>query len=132
MLFCYVIVFVVVECGGVMEMYIVELNGKNLIVDLKVGDLWGLNVYVLVFVLCGWICEVLWYLFFMWGWKVLVEWVCVFWCEGCYYEVLIVFVDLLKFVFCYGFGEIKVGMGVYCFGVIVMIDVMCYMVCGKV
>ncbi|MET5011976.1 hypothetical protein AAHH80_32300, partial [Burkholderia pseudomallei] len=51
---------VAVERGGVMQTRVVELNGKNQTVDLKVGDTWGPHVYVSVLVLRGRLRDVPW------------------------------------------------------------------------
>ncbi|WP_321967223.1 alpha-2-macroglobulin family protein [Burkholderia cepacia] len=129
--FRYATALVAVERGGVMETHIVELNGKNPTVDLKVGDTWGPNVYVSVLALRGRIREVPWYSFFTWGWKAPVEWARAFWREGRHYEAPTAFVDLSKPAFRYGLGEIKVGTGVHRLGVTVTTDATRYTVRSK-
>ncbi|KVO40740.1 alpha-2-macroglobulin family protein [Burkholderia ubonensis] len=129
--FRYATALVAVERGGVMETHIVELNGKNPTVDLKVGETWGPNVYVSVLALRGRIREVPWYSFFTWGWKAPLEWARAFWREGRHYEAPTAFVDLSKPAFRYGLGEIKVGTGAHRLGVTVTTDATRYTVRGK-
>ncbi|MBN3787050.1 MG2 domain-containing protein [Burkholderia sp. Ac-20353] len=128
--FRYASALVAVERGGVMETHIVELNGKNPTVDLKVGESWGPNVYVSVLALRGRIREVPWYSFFTWGWKAPLEWARAFWREGRHYEAPTAFVDLSKPAFRYGLGEIKVGTGSHRLGVSVTTDATRYTVRG--
>ncbi|MCL4657783.1 MG2 domain-containing protein [Burkholderia multivorans] len=128
--FRYATALVAVERGGVMETHVVELNGKNPTVDLKVDASWGPNVYVSVLALRGRIREVPWYSFFTWGWKAPVEWARAFWREGRHYEAPTAFVDLSKPAFRYGLGEIKVGTGVHRLGVTVTTDATRYTVRG--
>lgn len=129
--FRYATALVAVERGGVMETHIVELNGKNPTVDLKVGESWGPNVYVSVLALRGRIREVPWYSFFTWGWKAPLDWARAFWREGRHYEAPTAFVDLSKPAFRYGLGEIKVGTGAHRLGVTVTTDATRYTVRGK-
>ena len=119
--FRYATALVAVERGGVMETHIVELNGKNPTVDLKVGESWG-RTSTCRCSLRGRIREVPWYSFFTWGWKAPVEWARAFWREGRHYEAPTAFVDLSKPAFRYGLGEIKVGTGVHRLGVTVTTD----------
>ncbi|AOJ04414.1 alpha-2-macroglobulin [Burkholderia mayonis] len=128
--FRYATALVAVERGGVMETRVVELNGKNPAVDLKVGDTWGPNVYVSVLALRGRLREVPWYSFFTWGWKAPLEWARAFWREGRRYEAPTALVDLSKPAFRYGLGEIKVGTGAHKLGVAVTTDAARYPVRG--
>lgn len=121
---------VAVERGGVMQTRVVELNGKNPTVDLKVGDTWGPNVYVSVLALRGRLRDVPWYSFFTWGWKAPLEWARAFWREGRHYEAPSALVDLSKPAFRYGLGEIKVGTGAHRLGVAVTTDAARYPVRG--
>lgn len=121
---------VAVERGGVMQTRVVELNGKNPTVDLKVGDTWGPNVYVSVLALRGRLRDVPWYSFFTWGWKAPLEWARAFWREGRRYEAPSALVDLSKPAFRYGLGEIKVGTGAHRLGVAVTTDAARYPVRG--
>ncbi|KDB06899.1 alpha-2-macroglobulin domain protein 2 [Burkholderia sp. lig30] len=129
--FRYATALVAVERGGVMETHVVELNGKNPAVDLKVGDDWGPNVYVSVLALRGRLRDVPWYSFFTWGWKAPVEWARAFWREGRHYEAPTALVDLSKPAFRYGVSEIKVGTGAHRLEVAVTTDAARYAVRGK-
>lgn len=60
---------VAVEREGIVEMHVVELNGRDPTVELKVRDAWEPNVYVSVLALRGRIHEVPWYSFFTWAEK---------------------------------------------------------------
>ncbi len=64
---------IAIEREGIVETHVVELNGKDPTVELKVQDAWGRNVYVSVLALRGRIRDVPWYSFFTWGWKAPVE-----------------------------------------------------------
>jgi uncharacterized protein YfaS (alpha-2-macroglobulin family) len=100
---------VAVEREGIVETRVVELNGKDPTVELKVQDAWGPNVYVSVLALRGRVREVPWYSFFTWGWKAPVEWARAFWYEGRQYQAPTPLVDLSKPAFRYGLASIKVG-----------------------
>ncbi|SAK86975.1 alpha-2-macroglobulin family protein [Caballeronia ptereochthonis] len=100
---------VAVEREGIVETRVVELNGKDPTVELKVEDAWGPNVYVSVLALRGRIREVPWYSFFTWGWKAPGEWARAFWYEGRQYQAPTPLVDLSKPAFRYGLASIKVG-----------------------
>ncbi|KXU92645.1 alpha-2-macroglobulin [Caballeronia megalochromosomata] len=100
---------VAVEREGIVETRVVELNGKDPTVELKVGNAWGPNVYVSVLALRGRIREVPWYSFFTWGWKAPVEWARAFWYEGRQYQAPTPLVDLSKPAFRYGLASIRVG-----------------------
>ncbi|AGK50487.1 alpha-2-macroglobulin family protein [Burkholderia thailandensis MSMB121] len=128
--FRYATALVAVERDGVIETHVVELNGKNPTVDLKVGDTWGPNVYVSVLALRGRLREVPWYSFFTWGWKAPLEWARAFWREGRHYEAPTALVDLSRPAFRYGLGEIKVGTGAHRLGVAVTTDAARYPVRG--
>ncbi|WDD92083.1 MG2 domain-containing protein [Burkholderia sp. FERM BP-3421] len=128
--FRYATALVAVERAGVMETRVVELNGKNPTVDLKVGESWGPNVYVSVLALRGRLREVPWYSFFTWGWKTPIEWARAFWREGRHYEAPTPLVDLSKPAFRYGVAEIKVGTAAHRLGVTVTPDAASYPVRG--
>lgn len=110
MLFCYVIVLVVVECEGVIDMCVVQLLGQDFIISVLMKVEYGFNVYVLVLVVCGCMCEVLWYFFFIWGWKELINW----WYEFCEYQGFGFIVDFFKLVWKFGIVEVNVGDVGYC------------------
>src|SRR5207253_5707731 len=65
---------VAVEREGVLETSVVELNGRDPTVRVKVRPEWGPNVYVSVLALRGRLREVPWYSFFTWGWRQPTEW----------------------------------------------------------
>ncbi|WP_250451692.1 Ig-like domain-containing alpha-2-macroglobulin family protein [Caballeronia sp. ATUFL_M2_KS44] len=122
---------VAVEREGVIETRVVELNGKDPTIDLKVQDAWGPNVYVSVLALRGRVREVPWYSFFTWGWKAPVEWARAFWYEGRQYQAPTPLVDLSKPAFRYGLASIKVGTASHKLAVSVTPDAKSYSVRAK-
>ena len=100
---------VAVEREGIVETHVVELNGKDPTIDLKVQDAWGPNVYVSVLALRGRLRDVPWYSLFTWGWKAPVEWARAFWYEARQYQAPTPLVDLSKPAFRYGLASIRVG-----------------------
>ena len=122
---------VAVEREGIMETRVVELNGKDPTVELKVGNAWGPNVYVSVLALRGRIREVPWYSFFTWGWKAPVEWARAFWYEGRQYQAPTPLVDLSKPAFRYGLASIRVGTASHRLAVSVNPDATSYTVRSK-
>ncbi|SOE81482.1 hypothetical protein SAMN05446927_4767 [Caballeronia arationis] len=129
--FRFATALVAVEREGVVETRVVELNGKDPTIDLKVQESWGPNVYVSVLALRGRIHEVPWYSFFTWGWKAPVEWARAFWYEGRQYEAPTPLVDLSKPAFRYGLAEIKVGTAAHRLAVTVTPDAKSYAVRSK-
>jgi uncharacterized protein YfaS (alpha-2-macroglobulin family) len=119
---------VAVEREGIIETHVVQLDGKDPTVELKVNDAWGPNVYVSVLALRGRIHEVPWYSFFTWGWKAPLEWARAFWYEGRQYEAPTPLVDLSKPAFRYGLAEIKVGTAAHKLAVTVTPDAKSYTV----
>ncbi|SAK70004.1 Alpha-2-macroglobulin-like protein [Caballeronia catudaia] len=122
---------VAVEREGIVQTRVVELNGKDPTVELKVEDAWGPNVYVSVLALRGRIREVPWYSFFTWGWKAPVEWARAFWYEGRQYQAPTPLVDLSKPAFRYGLASIRVGAASHRLSVSVSPDAKSYTVRGK-
>jgi uncharacterized protein YfaS (alpha-2-macroglobulin family) len=122
---------VAVEREGIVETRVVELNGKDPTVELKVEDAWGPNVYVSVLALRGRIREVPWYSFFTWGWKAPVEWARAFWYEGRQYQAPTPLVDLSKPAFRYGLASIRVGTASHQLAVSVNPDAKSYTVRSK-
>ncbi|GAB5099777.1 alpha-2-macroglobulin family protein [Caballeronia sp. HLA56] len=122
---------VAVEREGIIETHVVELNGKDPTVELKVEQAWGPNVYVSVLALRGRIHEVPWYSFFTWGWKAPVEWAHAFWYEGRQYQAPTPLVDLSKPAFRYGLASIKVGTASHKLAVSVTPDAKSYTVRAK-
>lgn len=129
--FRFATALVAVEREGIVETKVVELDGKNPTVELKVQESWGPNVYVSVLAIRGRIHEVPWYSFFTWGWKAPLDWVHAFWYEGRQYEAPTPLVDLSKPAFRYGLGEIKVGTASHKLGVTVTPDAKSYAVRTK-
>jgi uncharacterized protein YfaS (alpha-2-macroglobulin family) len=122
---------VAIEREGIIETRVVQLNGTDPTIELKVNEAWGPNVYVSVLALRGRIHEVPWYSFFTWGWKAPLEWARAFWYEGRQYEAPTPFVDLSKPAFRYGLAEIKVGTAAHRLAVSVTPDAKSYPVRGK-
>ncbi|MFC0397169.1 alpha-2-macroglobulin family protein [Paraburkholderia rhizosphaerae] len=122
---------VAIEREGIIDTRVVQLNGTDPTVELKVDQTWGPNVYVSVLALRGRIREVPWYSFFTWGWKAPLEWARAFWYEGRQYEAPSPLVDLSKPAFRYGLAQIKVGTAAHRLAVSVMPDAQTYTVRGK-
>ncbi|SAK76678.1 Alpha-2-macroglobulin-like protein [Caballeronia hypogeia] len=122
---------VAVEREGIVETRVVELNGRDPTVELKVEESWGPNVYVSVLALRGRIREVPWYSFFTWGWKAPVEWAQAFWYEGRQYQAPTPLVDLSKPAFRYGLASIRVGTASHKLAVSVNPDAKSYTVRGR-
>jgi uncharacterized protein YfaS (alpha-2-macroglobulin family) len=129
--FRFATALVAVEREGIVETKVVELDGKNPTIELKVQESWGPNVYVSVLAIRGRIHEVPWYSFFTWGWRTPLDWAHAFWYEGRQYEAPTPLVDLSKPAFRYGLGEIKVGTAVHKLGVAVTTDAKSYAVRSK-
>jgi hypothetical protein len=107
--FRFATALVAVEREGIVETEVVQLNGQDPTVSLKVKDGWGPNVYVSVLALRGRLREVPWYSFFTWGYKAPREWWTSFWYEGREYVAPTALVDLSKPAFRLGVAEIRVG-----------------------
>ena len=129
--FRFATALVAVEREGILETHVVQLDGKDPTVELKVNEAWGPNVYVSVLALRGRIHEVPWYSFFTWGWKAPLEWARAFWYEGRQYEAPTPLVDLSKPAFRYGMAEIKVGTAAHKLAVTATPDAKSYTVRGK-
>nr|WP_157900406.1 Ig-like domain-containing alpha-2-macroglobulin family protein [Rhodoferax koreense] len=107
--FRFATALVAVEREGIIETQVVQLNGQDPTISLKVQDSWGPNVYVSVLALRGRLREVPWYSFFTWGFKAPREWWTAFWYEGREYVAPTALVDLSKPAFRLGLAEIRVG-----------------------
>ncbi|MDQ3058583.1 MAG: MG2 domain-containing protein [Pseudomonadota bacterium] len=107
--FRFATALVSVEREGIIETQVVQLNGQDPTIELKIQDGWGPNVYVSVLALRGRLREVPWYSFFTWGFKAPREWWSSFWYEGREYEAPTALVDLSKPAFRLGMAEIRVG-----------------------
>jgi uncharacterized protein YfaS (alpha-2-macroglobulin family) len=120
-----------VEREGILTSQVVQLNGQDPTVQLKIQEGWGPNVYVSVLALRGRLREVPWYSFFTWGYKAPREWWTSFWYEGREYVAPTALVDLSKPAFRLGVAEIRVGTKAHQLDVSVKADKESYPVRGK-
>ncbi len=107
--FRFATALVAVEREGIVETQVVQLNGQDPTISLKIKEGWGPNVFVSVLALRGRLREVPWYSFFTWGFKAPREWWTSFWVEGREYVAATALVDLSKPAFRLGVAEIRVG-----------------------
>jgi len=107
--FRFATALVAVEREGIVQTEVVQLNGQDPTISLKIQEGWGPNVYVSALVLRGRLREVPWYSFFTWGYKAPREWWTSFWYEGREYVAPTALVDLSKPAFRLGVAEIRVG-----------------------
>ena len=107
--FRFATALVAVEREGIVDTQVVQLNGQDPTISLKIKDGWGPNVYVSVLALRGRLHEVPWYSFFTWGYRAPRAWWTSFWYEGREYEAPTALVDLSKPAFRLGVAEIRVG-----------------------
>ena len=128
--FRFATALVAVEREGIIETQVVQLNGQDPTVSLKVSEAWGPNVYVSVLALRGRLREVPWYSFFTWGYKAPREWWTAFWYEGREYVAPTALVDLSKPAFRLGVSEIRVGTAAHQLDVKVAADKPSYPVRG--
>ena len=128
--FRFATALVAVEREGILETQVVQLNGQDPTVSLKVQDSWGPNVFVSVLALRGRLREVPWYSFFTWGYKAPREWWTAFWYEGREYVAPTALVDLSKPAFRLGVAEIRVGTAAHQLAVKVTTDQASYPVRG--
>ncbi len=129
--FRFATALVTVEREGILESHVVQLNGKDPTISLKINGEWGPNVYVSALVLRGRLREVPWYSFFTWGYKAPREWWTSFWYEGKEYVAPTAMVDLSKPAYRLGVAEIRVGMQGHQLAVNVKADKENYPVRGK-
>lgn len=129
--FRFATALVTVEREGILESQIVQLNGKDPTISLKIKDEWGPNVYVSALVLRGRLREVPWYSFFTWGYKAPREWWTGFWYEGKEYVAPTAMVDLSKPAYRLGVAEIRIGTQAHQLAVSVKADKESYSVRGK-
>lgn len=129
--FRFATALVAVEREGIIETQVVELNGQDPTLSLKIQPEWGPNVYVSVLALRGRLREVPWYSFFTWGFKSPSEWWTSFWYEGREYQAPTALVDLSKPAFRLGLAEIRVGTQAHQIDVKVAADKESYPVRGK-
>jgi len=128
--FRYATALVAVEREGIVSTQVMQLNGQNPTVELKVQPDWGPNVYVSVLALRGRLREVPWYSFFTWGFKAPREWWNAFWHEGKEYIAPTALVDLSKPAYRLGMAEIRVGTKAHRIDVKVTADQASYQVRG--
>ncbi len=107
--FRYATALLSVEREGILHSEVVELNGKDPTVKLKIQPEWGPNVYVSVLALRGRLRDVPWYSFFTWGYKAPREWWRAFWHDGKEYVAPTPLVDLSKPAFRLGMAALNVG-----------------------
>jgi uncharacterized protein YfaS (alpha-2-macroglobulin family) len=129
--FRFATALVAVEREGIVETEVVQLNGQDPTVQVKIKDGWGPNVYVSVLALRGRLREVPWYSFFTWGYKAPREWWTSFWYEGREYVAPTALVDLSKPAFRLGVAEIRVGTRAHQLDVSVKADKESYAVRGQ-
>jgi uncharacterized protein YfaS (alpha-2-macroglobulin family) len=129
--FRFATALVTVEREGVLHTEVVQLNGKDPTVSLKIQEGWGPNVYVSVLALRGRLREVPWYSLFTWGYKAPREWWTAFWYQGKEYIAPTAMVDLSKPAFRIGLAEIKVGAQAHRLNVTVTADKASYPVRGQ-
>ncbi|TWO68991.1 alpha-2-macroglobulin [Caenimonas sedimenti] len=129
--FRFATALVAVEREGVLETHVVQLNGNDPTVSLKVGAGWGPNAYISVLALRGRLREVPWYSFFTWGFKAPREWWTAFWFEGREWVAPTALVDLSKPAFRLGLAEIRVATKGHELAVAVQADKEAYPVRGQ-
>ena len=129
--FRYATALVAVEREGVIETQVVQLNGKDPTVSLKVQDGWAPNVYVSVLALRGRLRDVPWYSFFTWGYKTPSQWWTAYWHEGRDHVAPTALVDLSKPTYRLGAAEIRVGTQAHQLKVTVKADKDSYPVRGQ-
>jgi alpha-2-macroglobulin len=128
--FRFATALVTLEREGVLQHRIVQLNGQDPTIELKIDEAWGPNVYVSALVLRGRLREVPWYSFFSWGYKAPREWWQAFWVEGQEYTAPTALVDLSKPAFRLGVAELRVGSKAHALDVKVVADKESYPVRG--
>ncbi|MEJ3959141.1 MG2 domain-containing protein [Brachymonas sp. G13] len=108
--FRYATALLTVEREGILHSEVLQLNGQDPTVELKIQPEWGPNVYVSVLALRGRLRDVPWYSFFTWGYKTPREWWRAFWHDGKEYVAPTPLVDLSKPAFRLGMAELDVGL----------------------
>lgn len=129
--FRFATALVTIEREGIIDSQVVQLNGKDPTLSLKVQDGWGPNVYVSALALRGRLRDVPWYSFFTWGYKEPGDWWQAFWYEGKEYVAPTAMVDLAKPAYRLGVTEIRVGTQAHQINVKVTADKESYPVRGK-
>jgi len=129
--FRFATALVAVEREGIISTQVVQINGQDPTVQLKIEEGWGPNVYVSVLAVRGRLREVPWYSFFSWGYKAPREWWTSFLYEGREYVAPTALVDLSKPAFRLGLAEIRVGSKAHQLDVTVKADKESYPVRGQ-
>ena len=129
--FRFATALVTVEREGVIDSRVVQLNGQDPTISLKIEPGWAPNVYVSALVLRGRLREVPWYSFFTWGFKAPREWWNAFWYEGREYVAPTAMVDLAKPAYRLGVAQLQVGADAHQIAVRVQPDQASYPVRGK-
>jgi uncharacterized protein YfaS (alpha-2-macroglobulin family) len=108
---------VTVERDGVIDARVMQLSGRNPLIELPIPRLdaanavsWAPNVTVSVLVLRGRLREAPWWSAFTWGWRSPREWWQAFRYEGRDWKAPSAMVDLAKPSFKLGVAQIKVGL----------------------
>ncbi len=107
--FRFATALVSIEREGIIDTQVVQLNGQDPTINVKIAEGWAPNVYVSALVLRGRLREVPWYSLFTWGYKAPREWWTAFWYEGREYTAPTALVDLSKPAFRLGAAELRVG-----------------------
>ncbi len=100
---------VTVEREGVMDARVVQLSGRNPVIELPIDAAWAPNVHVGVLVLRGRLREAPWWSLFTWGWREPGAWWQAFRHEGKEYRAPTALVDLAKPTFKFGMASLSVG-----------------------
>ncbi|MGS5089331.1 alpha-2-macroglobulin family protein [Hydrogenophaga sp. A37] len=129
--FRFATALVSIEREGIVETRVVQLNGEDPTIELKVEADWGPNVFVSVMALRGRLRDVPWYSAFTWGYKAPREWWNAFWYEGREYVAPTALVDLSKPAYRLGVTELQVGIAAHEIKVAVSTDRESYAVRGK-
>ena len=129
--FRFATALVAVEREGIVSTEVVQLNGQDPTVQIKVQPGWGPNVYVSVLALRGRLREVPWYSFFTWGYRAPREWWGAWRDEGRDWVAPTAMVDLSKPSYRLGMAEIRVGTAAHRIDVQVTTDKARYPVRGK-
>ena len=119
-----------VEREGILHTEVVQLQGSDPTVSLKIDPAWGPNVYVSVLALRGRLYDVPWYSFFTWGFKSPREWWRAWRHDSKDYVAPTPLVDLSKPAFRLGMAEIRVDDAHYRLHVDVKADRQSYPVRG--
>ena len=120
-----------VEREGIIQSRVMELDGRDPTIELKIDGGWAPNVYVSALVLRGRLREVPWYSFFTWGFKAPMQWWRAFRVDSKEYIPPTAMVDLSKPSFRFGAAMINVGLKAHEMDVQVTADQPTYEVRGK-